>query len=432
VRSSSSPDRATATGGSPPDADPAEREFEGILRGRRLESLFQPIVHMGTGTTAGYEALVRSPLDSTFVGAPALLRTAYRTGRVVEFDWVARVSACRAAMRAGLGENQLLFLNIEPLALGSDCPPDLWADIDAAFDAFQVVLEVTERSLDRDPRSLFEGIDHQRPAAAGLALDDLGAQSSALSMLPVLAPDVIKLDLTVTQAGPTAEAAKILDIAYEEAERTGAIILAEGVETATDAAFARSVGATLAQGHYFGEPAALPPARAGSDLLLRVGSAPAEDLRTPFDALQGWSIGQADPPLLIELSHQVAYREVPPSEPALVLVLVPDPDLLPVADRGTLADMARRGVVTGAMGPGLPTPPAEGVRGAPVHDAQLDGEWAVVTLSPGTASALLARQLPGSGARYEFGVTHDRRRVVSAMRCLLRHLGPLPVPGVPE
>jgi hypothetical protein len=190
------------------------------------------------------------------------------------------------------------------------------------------------------------------------------------------------------------------------------------------------VGATLAQGHYFGEPAPLPSVRAGSDLVLQVGSASVQDLRTPFDALQGWSIGQAEPPLLIRLSHQVAYREVPLREPALILILVPEPDLLTAGDRGRLADMARRGVVTGALGPGLPTPPAQGVRFAPVHDAELDGEWAVVTLSPGTSSALLARRLPGSEARYEFGVTHDRRRVVSAMRCLLRHLGPLPVPGV--
>jgi EAL domain-containing protein (putative c-di-GMP-specific phosphodiesterase class I) len=423
-------DGAAAPSGRPADADLAEREFEGILRGRRLESLFQPIVHLGTGVTAGYEALVRSSVDSSFVGAPALLRAAYRTGQVVEFDWVARVSACRAAMRAGLSADQLLFLNIEPLALGSQCPPDLWADVEAAFQMFQVVLEVTERSLDRDPRSLLEGIDRQRPEAAGLAIDDLGAHTAALSMLPVLAPDVIKLDLTITQAGPSAEAAKILDIAYEEAERTGAIILAEGVERAADADFARSLGATLAQGHYFGEPGRLPPPGGGSDLRLQVGSASVPDLRTPFDALEGWSIGRADSSLLVRLSHQVAYREVPLSEPALVLVLVPEPALLTPSDRGLLAEMARRGVVTGALGPGVPAPPADGVRGAGAHDPRLDGEWAVVTLSPGTASALLARAQPGSVQQFEFGVTHDRRRVVSAMRCLLRHLEPPVAPNV--
>jgi EAL domain-containing protein (putative c-di-GMP-specific phosphodiesterase class I) len=405
--------------------DAAEREFEAILEERRLESVFQPIVRLDTGETAGYEGLVRGPAGSSFASAPALLEAAYRAGRVVEFDWVARATACRAAMGAGLSPDQLLFLNIEPLALGSDCPADLWADIDAAFRAFQVVLEVTERSLDRDPRSLLEGIDRQRPTAAGLAIDDLGVQSAAMSMLPVLGPDVIKLDLSVTQAGPSATVAKVLDIAYEEAELTGAIILAEGVETAAHADFADAVGAALVQGHYFGEPAALPPASGGAPDGLRIGSATVPDLRTPFDALEGWSVGRADASLLARLSHEVAYREVPLSEPALVLVLVPEPGLLTAADRSRLVDMARRGVVTGALGPGLPAPPADGVRSGAYHDHQLDGEWAVITLSPGTAAALLARALPGDGNRFEFGVTHDRRRVVAAMRCLLRRLGPV-------
>jgi EAL domain-containing protein (putative c-di-GMP-specific phosphodiesterase class I) len=64
-----------------------------------------------------------------------------------------------------------------------------------------------------------------------LALDDVGPMTTALAMLPVLSADLIKLDLTVTQASTTAPSMKVLDIAFEEAERTGATILAEGIET---------------------------------------------------------------------------------------------------------------------------------------------------------------------------------------------------------
>lgn len=402
-----------------------EREFAEIVDARHVETVFQPIVDLHRGATVvGYEALVRGPAGTAFADAASLLDAAYRSDRVVEFDWAARASACRAAMAAGLSTDQLLFLNVEPLAFGSECPPDLWPDIQQGFRVFQVVLEVTERSLDRDPRSLLEGIDHQRPEVAGLAIDDLGAQTAALSMLPVLAPDVIKLDLTITQAGPSLAAAKVLDIAYEESERTGAIVLAEGVETAAHADFARSVGATLGQGYYFGQPGRLPPAGAASGLAVQVGSASVADIRTPFEALEGWSIGRADERLLTALSHQVAYREVPLTEPALVLVLVPDPALLTDEDRHRLVEVATRGVVTGVLGPGFPSAPLDGVRGGPGYDRQLDGEWAVITLSPGTASAILARAAPHSG-QFEFGVTHDRRRVVTAARCLLRHLGPI-------
>jgi hypothetical protein len=73
-----------------------------------------------------------------------------------------------------------------------------------------VVLEVTERTLARDPSALLAGIDHQRPEVAGIALDDVGSRTATLSMLPVLSVDVIKLDLAVTQGGTSAAAMKVL------------------------------------------------------------------------------------------------------------------------------------------------------------------------------------------------------------------------------
>ncbi|SNT63396.1 EAL domain, c-di-GMP-specific phosphodiesterase class I (or its enzymatically inactive variant) [Asanoa hainanensis] len=385
--------------------------------------MFQPIVHLASRTTIGYEALVRGPAGSSLVDAHTLLRHAYRTGLVVEFDWAARAAACRGAMAARLTRDQLLFLNIEPLALGTDCPPDLWPDIRAAFERFQVVLEVTERSLDRDPRSLLEGIDRQRPNVAGIAIDDLGGNGATLSMLPVLAADVIKLDQSVTQSGPTSTVMQIMDIAYEEAERTGATILAEGVETPAHAAFAESAGATLAQGLYLGPPAPLPTAFRAASVPLSVNSEQIANLATPFDALEGRTTSRADLTYLTALSHHFTDRAAELVAPSLSLLLLPDPRLLTREDRIQLALLAQRGVVTGVLGPGLPDPPATGVRGARDHDHALDGHWATLTLSPGTASALLARAVPGSTDEFEFGVTHDRRLVVAAARCLLRRLG---------
>lgn len=399
------------------------REFARILRERRLESVFQPIVHLASRATIGYEALVRGPAGSSFTDATSLLRGAYGSGLVVEFDWAARAAACRAALAAGLPEDLLLFLNIEPLALGSDCPPDLWPDIKQAFARFQVVLEVTERSLDRDPRALLDGIDLQRPDVAGLAIDDLGANPAALSMLPVLAVDVIKLDQSVTQGGPTPAAMQIMDIAYEEAERTGATILAEGLESAADVLFARSAGATLGQGHHLGPPAPLPANVRTSALTLNVRSEPIADLATPFEALENRPTSRAGRDYLTALSHHLTDRAAELTAPALSLLLLPDPRLLTGADRTRLALLAQRGVVTGALGAGLPDPPAAGVRGARAHDPTLDGHWATLTLSPGTASAMLARAVPGSTDEFEFAVTHDRRRVVAAARSLLRRLG---------
>ena len=69
------------------------------------------------------------------------------------------------------------------------------------------------------------------------------------------------------------------------------------------------------------------------------------------------------------------------------------------------ARLARRRVMAGALGRGVLPEPAPGVRGSWVHDPSLDGAWASIALSPSTAVAILAQQVPGTKSQFEFGVT---------------------------
>lgn len=398
------------------------RRFDEILNTRALRTVFQPIVRLETGLVEGYEALVRGPADSPLESADALLAEAYRAGRVVEFDWAARASACRAALDGQLGPDRLLFLNIEPIALDSDCPPDLRSDIEQAFGRFQIVLEVTERSLGRDPRALLNGIDRQRPGLAGLALDDVGSGPLTVALLAVLPVDVIKIDRAITQGGYSPASLKILDIAHECAERTGATVLAEGVESAALLRHASAFGATLGQGYYLGEPQPLPPPGTAECIVGNVRSEPIPDIRTPFDAVAGRPISRAAAELLLPLSRQVAFGETHLSGPAMVILLVPYPELFGPAEQQKLTRLAARGVITGVLGRGAPAIPLPGVRRTNVYDPTLDGQWALLALSPSAAGALIARPVPDS-AEFEYAITHDRQRVVTAARCLFRRFG---------
>src|SRR5258705_11956911 len=88
-------------------------EFQRVLHDDLLRTLFQPIVNVGSGAVVGHEALIRGPAGSVLESADALIKEAYREDRVVEFDWIARASASRAALVAGLSPGELLLLNIE-------------------------------------------------------------------------------------------------------------------------------------------------------------------------------------------------------------------------------------------------------------------------------------------------------------------------------
>jgi hypothetical protein len=142
--------------------------------------------------------------------------------------------------------------------------------------------------------------------------------------------------------------------------------------------------------------------------------------------LGGQTISRASSALLLGFSDQVFVGGMHLLEPALALMLVPSPQLLDQRALDVLSRLAGRRVVAGALGRGVPTEPAPGVRGSWSHDPSLDGEWASIALSPSTAVAVLARQVSGTESQFEFGVTHDRRRIIAAARCIMRRLGPRP------
>ena len=407
-----------------------EEEFERVLHERLLRAVFQPIVSVESGGVVGYEALIRGPAGSILESPDALIKEAYRQNRVVEFDWIARASTARAALGARLAPDDLLFLNIEPMAMGSNCPPDLWPDIEEAFARFRIVLEITERSLDHDPRTLFEGIDQQRPTVTGLALDDVGANVRAMSMLPVIRPDVIKLDLKVTQRTPSRDAVKVLHFAYEEVERTGATILAEGVETKRHDQVVRALGAPLAQGWFYGKPTDDPAPAEEHEAHRSLGAELGlEDVRPPFEVLGGQPISRAPRDLVRSLADEVFRHGLHLLPPALLVVLVPGPEALSKHHLRILSQVARGQVITAVIGAGMPPEPAPGVRGSQKHDPALDGQYAVIAVSPSTAVAVLARQAHSTQPDFYFGVIHDRPRITTAARCLLRQLGPEPAGG---
>ena len=152
-------------------------------------------------------------------------------------------------------------------------------------------------------------------------------------------------------------------------------------------------------------------------------------MRSPFEVLGGQPISRAPRDLVRCLADEVFRHGLHLQPPALLLVLVPDPEVLTKHHLRALSEMARRQVMTGVIGAGMPPEPAPGVRGSQPHDPALDGQYAVIAVSPSTAVAVLARQTLSTQPDFYFGVIHDRPRITTAARCLLRQLGPQPASG---
>ena len=207
------------------------RLLDRVLEKNRVRSVYQPIIDLGSGEVAAYEALARGPEGSALESPAALFASARMAGRVTELEWACRAAALQGALDANLGAQVSLFINCEPSVVGTHVPTHVNALFRAAERKLRIVLELTERDLTRRPADLLRLVAWARERWWGVALDDVGAEPESLALLPFIEPDVIKLDMRLIQEDLTADDEMVVRAVAEHARRTGATVLAEGIET---------------------------------------------------------------------------------------------------------------------------------------------------------------------------------------------------------
>ena len=259
-----------------------------------IEPVYQPIFDLRDGSVIGYEALARGRGGNGLASPEALFAAAREQGRVAELDRACREAALAGAVEGGLGAPFCLFVNADAGALEDDLP-------DTPRAGFTLVMEVTERALTERPEPLLRALTELRRLGWGVALDDVGADSRSLALMPVLYPDVIKLDLRLLRDREPDDVARIVTAVGAEAEKRLATVLAEGIDSDEQLATARAAGATLGQGYLLGEPAPLPDElpNPGRGLRLTSSGGVPENV-VPYQRVTNWRRPAQGPPELAE------------------------------------------------------------------------------------------------------------------------------------
>jgi diguanylate cyclase (GGDEF)-like protein/PAS domain S-box-containing protein len=395
-----------------------------------VRSVFQPIVELDSGRVVAYEALARGP-EGALERPDVLFAAARAAGRLAELDQICRAAAFRGAVEQGLLAPMTVFVNVEPEVLDSAPLDDLLAIAEGAPGDLRVVLEITERALAARPAELLRTVERVRALGWGVAVDDVGADSMSLAFLPLLAPDVIKLDLRLVQDRPGPAVAEIMNAVNAHAERTGALVLAEGIETEAHLAMAHALGATLGQGWHFGRPGpGAAPGRVTGELALRGGPASAPLGISPFGCLPaGRPLRRSAKSLLIELSKQLEREAMRLGETCVVAATFQEARHFTPSTIQRYRDLVERTGFVCALGEDLAVEPLPGVRGAALDPADpVRGEWDVVVLSPHFSAALLAHDLGDGGPdlerTFEYALTYDRDTVIAAAHALLTRVVP--------
>jgi EAL domain-containing protein (putative c-di-GMP-specific phosphodiesterase class I) len=399
-----------------------------ILREGLVRSAYQPIVDLDSGAVVAVEALARGPEGPLHMPAE-LFPAAAAEGLSTELEWACRAAALRGADAEGLPSGVALFVNVEPSQLGSPPPPTLRELEEKVRLHAHVVLELTERELVRRPAEVLRAVYAARAMGWGIALDDVGAEAASLALMPVVRPDVVKLDMSLIHQEPTLEAARVASAVAAYAEESGAVILSEGIETDVHLERALALGATLGQGWLFGRPDRLELVanrRCEPIALLHDVEPPAGS--SPFE-LVGRHLRPrvARKSRLVAMSRYLERQAIEQPTLPVLLAAFEQAEFFTPATRERYAKYAAASSLVAVFGVGLAKDPAPGVRGASLDPSDpLASEWTVVVLSPLFAGALIARDMgdprTSEDRRFEFAITHDRGRVTDAARSLVERI----------
>ncbi len=412
-------------------ATPRGTRIDAIIDDCAVRTLFQPIVHLASASVVGFEGLARGPAGTDLESPMQLLEAARSAGRLGELDWLCRTNAMQIAAQSGLPADLSWFINVEPAGLEIECPQHLRPALDEARADLRVVLEVVERDVEDHVTRLLHATDEARRDAWGVALDDVGAESGSLALLPFLQPDVVKLDMSLLQQAPTATAADITAAVRSYAERTGAVILAEGIETQEQEDLAKVFGATYGQGYRYGRPGPLPSSlpTPTQPIPLRQRPAPIEGA-TPFEVLNTTIAAQRGRPehLLHIFTH--LRRHCEHADEGAVLLALFDSQPRFRANEALFDAMAAHNALTVCLVPGVAARPADTRYhvGPLPTGCRLTHESAMIVVTPHYAGALVLRttnqQTHDGRPLVDYIYTHDRPAVITAARAYLDPMRP--------
>jgi EAL domain-containing protein (putative c-di-GMP-specific phosphodiesterase class I) len=222
-----------------------------VTRGlAKLWMAYQPIVDAKTLDVVAYECLLRT--DEPSLKSPiAFLDAVERVGRLDELGRTIRGTVASAAAQVPLGLD--LFVNLHARDFADPTLVERASPLSQI--ASRVVLEVTERApLDRVP-GLEARLDLLRGLGYRLAIDDLGAGYAGLTAFVQVRPNVAKIDMAlVRDVDKEPVKQRLVTAVVSLCHDMGIVVVAEGVETASERDRLRELGVDRLQGYLLGKP----------------------------------------------------------------------------------------------------------------------------------------------------------------------------------
>jgi len=235
--------------------------LKATIRERAVFMEYHPIIVTATQEVYGFEALARGRRRE-LRSPEVLFEVAEEANMLWELSGLLRKCAVEGIID-DLEPNQYLFLDVDP----HDFDDPAFLNLDARelgiHDTSRIVLEITERSAITDYPRFQEYLTAFRERGFQFAVDDAGSGYAGLGSIANLAPDYIKLDISlISNIDTNFLKQNLVSTIVTFAESEGAKVIAEGVERQEEFETVRELGVHLTQGFLFHRPrfAGLPAA----------------------------------------------------------------------------------------------------------------------------------------------------------------------------
>lgn len=246
-----------------PPYDTTHADIETILQKRRVVSHYQPQVSIKRQSILGFEALSRGcDACQEAVLPPNILFSLPQTAQQrLELDRLCRSKALECFKPIHDAHKELLLsINIDIALLDTVAAGSKYLVKQArtiGINPNNIVIEIIESNV-QNTDALLDFITRYREEGFLIALDDVGAGHSNMERIALIKPDVLKIDRSLVsslhQQFYKMEVTKSL---VGLGQRIGAMVVAEGVESAADAMKLLELGVDVFQGFHFSRPAPL-------------------------------------------------------------------------------------------------------------------------------------------------------------------------------
>lgn len=246
-----------------------EREFENMmeqsLQNREFKMYLQPKINIQTGKVAGAEALVRweSPIYGT-IRPNSFIPMFERNGFIVQIDLNVFEQACEFLReRIDAGQDPVhISVNLSRAHLYNQ---DFMQDFIAIREQYDVPaslleFEITESMAFEQLEFMEKFINKIHEAGFTCSIDDFGSGYSSLNALSYIPADVLKLDKTFFKIDSHQKIRnkQVITSVISLAKKLDMKVVAEGIETSSQAHFLQGIDCDIIQGFIYSRPLPVP------------------------------------------------------------------------------------------------------------------------------------------------------------------------------